>query len=188
MDANDLSPALDLQDYRLLLQDDFHSFLHRSFSELNPRTAFYDNWHIAVLAAKKCVCVATDFVGCIRLHLGQLLPPAMFVDGDEDEVSAGYVQMRACLRILDPDFDADLHRGVEGAVHPRLQDQQIANVDGCDEVDVVHRGSDDVGAGVAIGGHRSHEVDEMHEPAAEQIAEGVGVVGQDQLGHLRLGL
>jgi predicted phage terminase large subunit-like protein len=52
MDANDLLPALEAQDYRLLLQDDFHSFLHRSFSELNPRTPFLDNWHIAVLAAK----------------------------------------------------------------------------------------------------------------------------------------
>src|ERR1700733_10216739 len=39
-------------DYRLLLQNDFHLFLHRSFCELNPRTAFLDNWHVAVLAAK----------------------------------------------------------------------------------------------------------------------------------------
>ena len=39
-------------EYRLLLQNDFHLFLHRSFSELNPRTPFLDNWHIAVLAAK----------------------------------------------------------------------------------------------------------------------------------------
>ena len=39
-------------DYRLLLQNDFHLFLHRAFCELNPRTTFLDNWHIAVLAAK----------------------------------------------------------------------------------------------------------------------------------------
>ena len=52
MYENDLLPALDGQEYRLLLRDDFHSFLHRSFAELNPRTSFYDNWHIAVLAAK----------------------------------------------------------------------------------------------------------------------------------------
>jgi hypothetical protein len=39
-------------DYHLLLQNDFHLFLHRAFCELNSRTAFLDNWHIAVLAAK----------------------------------------------------------------------------------------------------------------------------------------
>lgn len=37
---------------RLLLQNDFHIFLHRSFCELNPRTPFLDNWHIAVVAAR----------------------------------------------------------------------------------------------------------------------------------------
>jgi hypothetical protein len=47
-----LHEALPESDYRLLLQNDFHLFLHRSFCELNPRTAFLDNWHIAVLAAK----------------------------------------------------------------------------------------------------------------------------------------
>lgn len=39
-------------EYRLLLQNDFHSFLHRSFCELNPRSGFLDNWNIEVLAAK----------------------------------------------------------------------------------------------------------------------------------------
>jgi hypothetical protein len=54
--ASAIAPAADERlaesDYRLLLQNDFHLFLHRSFCELNPRTAFLDNWHIAVLAAK----------------------------------------------------------------------------------------------------------------------------------------
>lgn len=44
--------AVAVPDYRLLLKSNFHLFLQRSFHELNPRTAFYDNWHIAVLAAK----------------------------------------------------------------------------------------------------------------------------------------
>jgi hypothetical protein len=43
-----------------------------------------------------------------------------------------------------------------------------------------------VGAGVAIGGHGSDEVDEVHEAAAEQVAEGIGVIRQDELGHLGL--
>ena len=44
--------CLSPEEYRLLLQNDFHTFPHRSFCELNPRVPFLDNWHIAVLAAK----------------------------------------------------------------------------------------------------------------------------------------
>ena len=61
-------------------------------------------------------------------------------------------------------------------------------MDGSDEVDVLHGSGDDVAAGVAVGGHGADEVDEVHEAAAEQIAQGVGIVGQDQLGHFRLRL
>jgi len=49
--GNEISP-LTPEEYRLLLQNDFHTFLHRCFCEHNPRTPFLDNWHIAVLAAK----------------------------------------------------------------------------------------------------------------------------------------
>jgi hypothetical protein len=59
-------------------------------------------------------------------------------------------------------------------------------MDGADEVDVVHGGGDNVGAGVAIGGHGAGEIDEVHEASAEQVAQRVGVVGQDDLSHLRL--
>lgn len=52
MDTKDSNPLLGPEDYGLLLRSDFHTFLHRSFGELNPRTPFDDNWHIAVLAAK----------------------------------------------------------------------------------------------------------------------------------------
>ncbi|HEY3778174.1 MAG TPA: phage terminase large subunit [Rhizomicrobium sp.] len=50
--ADDAARVPSESEYRLLLQNDFHLFLHRSFCELNPRTTFLDNWHIAVLAAK----------------------------------------------------------------------------------------------------------------------------------------
>src|SRR5215469_11174490 len=50
--AMSMFEALLHPNYRVMLQHDFHSFLHRSFGELNPRTPFLDNWHIEVLAAK----------------------------------------------------------------------------------------------------------------------------------------
>ena len=111
----------------------------------------------------------------------------MLVDGDEDEIGAGDVEMRSGLRIFDPDLDADFERGVEGAIDAGLENEQIADVHGLDEVDVIHGRGDDVGARVAIGGDGAGEVDEVHEAAAEQIAEGVGVVGEDDLSHLGLG-
>ena len=56
-----------------------------------------------------------------------------------------------------------------------------------DEVDVVHGGSDDVGVRVPIGGHGAGEIDKVHQATAQQVAQCVGVVGQDELSHLRLG-
>ena len=50
--VDDDAPTLLPPDYRLLLASNFHLFLQRSFYELNPRSGFLDNWHLAVLAAK----------------------------------------------------------------------------------------------------------------------------------------
>ena len=52
---------------------------------------------------------------------------------------------------------------------------------------MVHGGGDDVGAGMAIGSHGAGEIDKVHQTSAEKIAQRVGVVGQDDLGHLGLG-
>jgi hypothetical protein len=60
-------------------------------------------------------------------------------------------------------------------------------VDGLDEVDVIHGGGDDVGARVSIGSDGAGEINEVHEAPAEEIAEGIGVVGEDNLGHFGLG-
>ena len=38
--------------YSHILRNDFCAFLHRSFLELNPHSAFEPNWHLEVLAAK----------------------------------------------------------------------------------------------------------------------------------------
>ncbi len=35
---------------------DFHTFMHRAFRELNPRTPFLDNWHNELIAAKLDAC------------------------------------------------------------------------------------------------------------------------------------
>lgn len=39
-------------EYTACLRQDFFTFLHRSFYDLNPQTQFFPNWHIEVMAAK----------------------------------------------------------------------------------------------------------------------------------------
>jgi hypothetical protein len=40
----------DPDQYRVILRNDFHTFVERSFVELNPQTDFAHNWHIEVMA------------------------------------------------------------------------------------------------------------------------------------------
>ena len=61
-----------------------------------------------MFAATERVIVAAGFVWSFGLNLGQLLPAAVFIDGNKDKVGAGNVQMRASLRIFYPDFHTDL--------------------------------------------------------------------------------
>jgi hypothetical protein len=56
-----------------------------------------------------------------------------------------------------------------------------------DEVDVIHGRGHNVGARVPVGGHGAGHIDEVHQPSAQQIAQRVGVVGQDEFSHLGLG-
>jgi predicted phage terminase large subunit-like protein len=44
------------EEYRLILQRDFMTFIERSFLELNPEAIFHSNWHLRVLAAKLELC------------------------------------------------------------------------------------------------------------------------------------
>ena len=90
--------------------------------------------------------------------------------------------------VFDHALDADFHGGSEGPVDAGLEDEEVADFYRSDEIEMVHGSSDDGGAGVTAGGHGSGEIDELHEAAAEEVAEGVGVAGEDDLGALGLGV
>jgi predicted phage terminase large subunit-like protein len=47
---------LTAEEYRTVLRQDFYTFLHRGFYELNPQTVFLPNWHIELMAAKLEAC------------------------------------------------------------------------------------------------------------------------------------
>ena len=100
------------------------------------------------------------------------------VDGNEGDVSAAGVFLLAGHDILCEDFYADFHGGAEDAIHAGLEDDPLADVDGKTEVHIVDGRGYDVAIGVARGGERSGDVDQVHHAAAEHLAQRVSVVWQ----------
>ena len=56
------------------------------------------------------------------------------------------------------------------------------------KVDMVHRRRNHMRARMAKGGHRPNQIDKVHQPPAQQVAERVRVIRQNQFRHLRLRL
>ena len=126
-------------------------------------------------ASTSCVLVAAFLVFRFRNDTGDGDGPSLAVDGDVGEVGGGDMPGGPAGGVLDHGTDTDLHAGAEGSVDAGLEDQQVANVNGSDEVEVVHGCRDDDGAGVAPCGDSSNEVDELHQATAKEVAEGIGV-------------
>src|SRR3984893_18974054 len=47
---------LNAAEYRTCLRQDLHTFIERSFYELNPDTGFQSNWHIELIASELEAC------------------------------------------------------------------------------------------------------------------------------------
>lgn len=139
-----------------------------------------------MFAAEHGVVVTAEFVWGFGLDNWNLLTASVLIDGDEDEVGAGDVEVGPGLRVFDPDLNTNFNRCVESAVNAGLEDEEIADVHGLDEINVIHGRGDDVSAGVAICRDRADDVDEVHEAAAEEVPKGVGIVGENDLSHLGL--
>jgi hypothetical protein len=109
-----------------------------------------------------------------------------FVDGHKREVRGTYVLRMLMNIVFDPGLDADLHGSLKDAIHGGAEDDQIADLDRDEEIHVIDRGGDGITARVAVGGERSGEIDPVHETAAQQVVQGIGIVGKNNLIHLRL--
>ncbi len=48
--------TLNAAEYQAFARNDFYTFLHRAFRELNPRSAFLHNWHNELIASKLEAC------------------------------------------------------------------------------------------------------------------------------------
>src|SRR5205807_8843927 len=87
------------------------------------------------------------------------------------------------------DVDLDFERGLKRAGDVRLQDDQVANFDRMQELEVVDRGRDEEAPRVTMARDRPGNVDEVHDRTAQDEAQRIGIVGQHDLDHLggRLG-
>ena len=79
-------------------------------------------------------------------------------------------------------LDADLHRSMEDPVDRRPQHDQFSNCDGFTKVHVIKRRRHDELATVARGRDRSGDIHKVHQLAAKQVPQAVGIVGKRQLG------
>jgi len=141
----------------------------------------------AHLAAAAGIFVAADLVCGLGYDLGDFDAMTCCVDGDEGEVCGGDVSEPLLANVFHHGLDANFHGGTEGPIDACFEDEQVADLDGGDEVEVVHGGGDDEGARVAAGGHGAYQIHELHEAAAEKGAEGVGIGREDDFAALRLG-
>src|SRR5579864_2721351 len=108
------------------------------------------------------------------------------VDGYERQVGGGYVLGRVGNVILNEDLHTHFHRAVEDAINRGAKDDKISDADRDQEIDVIDGGGDDVVTGMTVRGHGAGEIDPVHQASAEQGGERVGVVGQNDFGHLGL--
>jgi predicted phage terminase large subunit-like protein len=63
-------PKISLAEYDVITRNDFYTFIHRAFRELNPRVQFLPNWHIELMASKLEACRSGN---CRRLIIN--VPP-----------------------------------------------------------------------------------------------------------------
>jgi len=117
-------PKVTQREYRSLLRQDFVSFAHRSFLELNPQNAYLHNWHIDVIAAVLERCRAAKLKRLIinvpprslKSHLASIAFPAYLLGHNPATriVCASYAQdladnlAGACRSLMSSKFYQDL--------------------------------------------------------------------------------
>ena len=90
---------------------------------------------------------------------------------------------RAGQRFLREHIHLHFERRRERAGHARLQDDQVADLDRVEELEVVDGRRHQQRAGVAMAGDGAGDVDQVHDGAAEDEPERVRVVGEHDLHH-----
>src|SRR5258706_11032951 len=88
--------------------------------------------------------------------------------------------------VLHPNLDADLHGSVVNAIHRRAEDDDVSNANRHEEIEMINGCRSHVLARVPMSSHGACHIDPVHEASAEESIERIGVVGENDLRHLRL--
>ena len=100
---------------------------------------------------------------------------ALVVDGHEGEGRGRDLVALPRAEAPGPGLDRDAHRGPTDALDPRVDAEHVADLDGADERHAVDRHRDDAAPRPVHAGDAARDVHLRHDPAAEDVAVGVGV-------------
>src|SRR5579862_1440688 len=128
-------------------------------------------------AAAAGIIVAALLLLALRNDWRNFQAIAGVVNGDESEVCGGDVLGSVGNIVFDEDFHAHLHRGAKDTVDGGTQNHQVSDANRDEEINVIDGSGNDVAASVTVSSHGSGKIDPVHETAAEQGAERVGIVG-----------
>jgi predicted phage terminase large subunit-like protein len=103
--------TLNAAEYQAFARNDFYTFLHRAFRELNPRSAFLHNWHNELIASKLEACrrgritrlIITVPPRSLKSHAAAVAFPAFILGHNPNAqmISASYGQDLANKHSLD---------------------------------------------------------------------------------------
>ena len=105
---------------------------------------------------------------------------------DESQMSGRDVLRHIREKVLNKYFYPYFHRGLKDTVNGRAENYQISDPDGDKKINVIHGCGDRVTSGVPVSRHGAGEINPVHQPAAKEGAQGVGIIRQHNLCHLRL--
>lgn len=155
--------------------------------ECCPEFFFASHFSGAHLAASAGVFKASLLVIGFRDDLGNVDALTGVIDCYEGQIGRGDMPQGVGADVFHHALHPDFHGGVEGAIDAGLENENVSDLDRGDEVEMVHGSGDRNGSGMAAGGHGTDQIDKLHQPSAEEVAEGIGIAGEDNLAALGLG-
>jgi hypothetical protein len=109
---------------------------------------------------------------------------AVFVERDERQIRVAGQPALSRRGALREHLDFYFERGRERTGHARLEDDDVADLDRMEKLEAVDTGGEGEGVGVPMAGDGAGDVNHVHHRSAQDVAERVGIVRQDDLRRL----
>ncbi len=102
--------------------------------------------------------------------------PPIFAEGYEGQIGAAGMEPFSCQAVLGEDLYADFHGCVTREVNRCQQYNELADLYRVVKVDLIYGRCDDRCSAVTLRCYGRCDIDQMHHPAAENVAERIGIV------------